>query len=623
GTLITGGTLDVNGTLDLYGTMDLSVNDSDLNISGDITIDGTAGVVKGGGTVTFDGDLYYNDGVGGINLGRVVVDPTTTLTSDFTADSLQIVANDMFVTDGYEMTIIGTLDIDGTLDASSGTDGASTITVGGTWDMSGGIFINTASTVILNGTQSSSLISGGQTFNHLIINDGLIGYWKFDETAAGSFADASGYANTGTGLGATGSNNTPQPSVSTPVVNFADRRALDFDGTNDRVEIDDDDYLDISGNGTIAAWARRDAAGVWHSIVAKGDANFNYLHNYGLEIRDVNTVTCIIGNGTTDNVLDSVSTIAGDQQYHHFACTWDGSNLRVYIDGVQNNSVAQTITPQANTSPLYIGQFGGDVDYFDGAIDDVRIYNRALSAQEIARLAQGNQPSTGVATINLQDALDVNGTLVLATGNLVTGNNNVTIGESYWNYGGIYNAGSQTTTFNTSSAGQVIQSNGILESFDTVVLDGSGAWRLNDNITASGTINLDGGTLTHTSDVVGITMTGSLEVDGGVFTGTGSGFLIDGNLSLLSGTFTAPDDVLLVTGNWLRTAATFNDNGGVVILSSENNQTVTSNTESFYDLTIGGGLVGYWKLDEAAFNTCNGGADDFCDSSGNGYHGDE
>ena len=61
----------------------------------------------------------------------------------------------------------------------------------------------------------------------------------------------------------------------------------------------------------------------------------------------------------------------------------DGSQLRLYVNGALNRSVSQTMTPAANTAPLYIGQYGGNVDRLDGVIDDVRLYNVALSQAQI------------------------------------------------------------------------------------------------------------------------------------------------------------------------------------------------------------------------------------------------
>ena len=66
------------------------------------------------------------------------------------------------------------------------------------------------------------------------------------------------------------------------------------------------------------------------------------------------------------------------------ACVWNGAQLRLYINGVLNASVTQNLTPAVNTSPLYIGQFSGNVDRMRGVIDEVRIYGRALSQAEVS-----------------------------------------------------------------------------------------------------------------------------------------------------------------------------------------------------------------------------------------------
>ena len=96
-----------NSSQDITGTLDLSTNNSDLNVSGSVTINIGGVVQKGTGTVTFDGNLTYTDNVGGTNFGKIVIDPTTTLGSDCTADSIHILTGDTLITDGYEMDIGG------------------------------------------------------------------------------------------------------------------------------------------------------------------------------------------------------------------------------------------------------------------------------------------------------------------------------------------------------------------------------------------------------------------------------------------------------------------------------------------------------------------------------------
>ncbi|MBZ0166355.1 MAG: LamG domain-containing protein, partial [Candidatus Omnitrophica bacterium] len=109
----------------------------------------------------------------------------TTLQSVHSSMGMRIV-NGTFVTNGYEMEIKGTLDIDGALNASSGAGGESFVYVRGPWDVTGGVFTNTNSTVVFTGTSSGTysydIISDGKAFNNVIINDGLVGYWRLDET---------------------------------------------------------------------------------------------------------------------------------------------------------------------------------------------------------------------------------------------------------------------------------------------------------------------------------------------------------------------------------------------------------------------------------------------------------
>ena len=91
---------------------------------------------------------------------------------------------------------------------------------------------------------------------------------------------------------------------------------------------------------------------------------------------------CLLGNGSSAILLTSTSTLAVNT-FYHLACTWSGSTVSLYINGALNTSVAQSITPAGNTSPLYIGQFGGNADRFSGVIDEVRIYNRALTLTQV------------------------------------------------------------------------------------------------------------------------------------------------------------------------------------------------------------------------------------------------
>ena len=159
-------------------------------------------------------------------------------------------------------------------------------------------------------------------------------------------------------------------------------RAINFDGSNDHVRVADKASLDLGSSGTIEAWAKLDRLNIWHSVLAKGDTNQDRSHNYGLEVTKGNRWICVLGNGISSIVLQSPAAPAANQ-FHHVACVWNGVSVQLYVGGALVASTSQTLTPLANAAPLYIGQFGGNADRLDGIIDEVRIYNRALTQAQI------------------------------------------------------------------------------------------------------------------------------------------------------------------------------------------------------------------------------------------------
>jgi len=209
--------------------------------------------------------------------------------------------------------------------------------------------------------------------------------YPFSEGAGLATADTSGNANNGT-------------LVNGPLWTTGGKygNAISFDGVNDYVSAPDSSTLDLGATGTIEAWVKFDTLNRWHGIMAKGNANNDAVHNYALEINSSNKPLCIFGNGSSARQVTSGTSITAGA-FIHFACTWDGSTIRLYINGVLNTSGSQTFVPGANASLLYIGQYGGNADRLDGIIDEVRIYDRARSATEIqsdmnTALASGGPP---------------------------------------------------------------------------------------------------------------------------------------------------------------------------------------------------------------------------------------
>jgi hypothetical protein len=197
----------------------------------------------------------------------------------------------------------------------------------------------------------------------------LVGAWGFDETSGTTAADASGRGNAGTLDG---------PTWST-AGKFGG--ALSFDGVNDWVTIPDANVLDLTTGMTMEAWVRPSAIGsLWRCVMLKEQpADLIYAlyagDSRGHAATDVFTSADIGLSGTATTALNT---------WTHLAATYDGSTLRLYVNGVQAASRAVTGSIRASTGVLRIGGDSSWSDeWFSGLIDEVRLYNRALSATEI------------------------------------------------------------------------------------------------------------------------------------------------------------------------------------------------------------------------------------------------
>ena len=110
--------------------------------------------------------------------------------------------------------------------------------------------------------------------------------------------------------------------------------------------------------------------------------------------------------------------------------------------------------PVSASVPVTIGYDpDGASRFLNGTIDDVRIYNRALSAGEIAAIAANKPTSAGGGTFTLQDALDVNNNLLLTTGELDVSSSNyaITVGNDWQNTIGIFTPQAGTVTLDGST----------------------------------------------------------------------------------------------------------------------------------------------------------------------------
>ena len=197
------------------------------------------------------------------------------------------------------------------------------------------------------------------------IPEGLIAYWAFNEESGTSATDSSGHHKTGT--------LTNNPTR----VNDRLERALSFDGVNDYVNFGD--TADIGdGAVTVSAWIKGDPSmSAWGRILDKG---FSSAYS----------VTRYIGTNDVSLEMSGVHTIitsAIDNTWHHILFTRSGQTVTGYKDGVQVVQVTNAVYGQNRTNalPFFIGYNPGEGTrvYWKGIIDDVRIYDRALTSTEV------------------------------------------------------------------------------------------------------------------------------------------------------------------------------------------------------------------------------------------------
>jgi len=160
---------------------------------------------------------------------------------------------------------------------------------------------------------------------------------------------------------------------------------LEFvESESDYVEVPDDASLRIASAITLSAWIYQYTAGTetYHRSVAIKRASGA---GYGLRTGTA-TVNVALSIEGTWQTLDGTTTF-GLNEWHHAVATYNGSDIRVFLDGEQDNIASQTGSIDTSTDILAIGRDSGfDQRYYDGIIKGVRIYDRALSGAEIERM---------------------------------------------------------------------------------------------------------------------------------------------------------------------------------------------------------------------------------------------
>ncbi|MBE0536566.1 MAG: hypothetical protein IH624_12945 [Phycisphaerae bacterium] len=250
-------------------------------------------------------------------------------------------------------------------------------------------------------------LSGRERINNGIVDMGayefkatptLVGHWKLDEAGGAIAADSAGISH-GTLAG---------DPVWAPLDGRIDG-TLQFDGQGDYVNCGNNAVFNIRNAITVSAWVKVDAFTTsWQGIVTKGDSAWR-LQGVGTDdVLGTLEFACtgvMVPYTEWGNILGNIRV--DDGQWHHAAGVYDGLTMSLYVDGVLDVTSVASGQIAVNNYDVCIGENAQQRGRFwRGQIDEVRVYNYALSPYEIAELAN---PSTiyhvNIAGNNLNDGL--------------------------------------------------------------------------------------------------------------------------------------------------------------------------------------------------------------------------
>lgn len=264
-------------------------------------------------------------------------------------------------------------------------------------------------------------------YNHKEVSaEGLVGHWKMDEGEGTTTDDASGNNNHGTIYGANwttqwrgtlngtvatadglilnglseGTRTSPIYDISSAGVSGGSQiswevetpfgKALDFSNASDKVSIDNDTSLQFgSDDFSVLFWFKTNKTSgefpIGNGGYYSGEVGWNFYKGGSgggmvFTINDGTTATSVVGLASGGGRVD-------DYQWYHVAGIRDGSSLKIYVDGELKGETDDNTGNITNNDPVFVGNYKTwDSFTWDGLIDDVRVYNQALTQEEIQEI---------------------------------------------------------------------------------------------------------------------------------------------------------------------------------------------------------------------------------------------
>ncbi len=227
--------------------------------------------------------------------------------------------------------------------------------------------VTTVETAVITASLNSKSTTTSLSVQPYSGNPGLVASYSFNEGTGSTVSDSSGNGNTGQIFSATWTNSGKYGS------------ALVFNGNSAVVNIKDSPSLHLTTGMTLEAWVNPSkVANTWADVIFKGE------NNYFLEGTSDRNETPGAGGtfGGKDVPIVGGMPLAANT-WAFLTATYDGTTQRLYINGLQVSSQSQTGELMTSSNQLQIGGDNFFGQYFQGTIDEIRIYNVALTAAQI------------------------------------------------------------------------------------------------------------------------------------------------------------------------------------------------------------------------------------------------
>ena len=206
------------------------------------------------------------------------------------------------------------------------------------------------------------------------IPDGGVSRWEFEQDVTDSW----------------GANDGSPTAISYSTNSAVGSHAASFDGSSSLISVPHGSSIQFSSAFSVSLWinaASFPSSGGTQMIVKKDPDGNDYQANYKMLYNGADDeFRWVIGNSAGDGYNTVSYSAPSTNTYYHIVGTWDGSTVEMFVDGQSAGTTAFSGTPYSTTGDLYFGYDPSFGSYYDGLVDDPRIYDKGLSQTEVQNL---------------------------------------------------------------------------------------------------------------------------------------------------------------------------------------------------------------------------------------------